>query len=147
MIGGMVELIWRVLPIALSVVASPVAVLALLGIMLSDNARRNAAAYSAGWILAVSALLAMSLWALVALEASPGDEAPIIRALHVIIALLCFGGAAFVYRRARGTLERLSRARTPDEIVAATPSCPASSAPPSRPRSDARSCWAPACSR
>lgn len=38
----MLGVVWEILPIALGVVASPVAVLALLGIMLSDDARHNA---------------------------------------------------------------------------------------------------------
>lgn len=53
----MLGVIWEILPIALGVVASPVAVLALLGIMLSDDPRHNAVAYTLGWVTSVTVSL------------------------------------------------------------------------------------------
>lgn len=120
----MIQTIWQILPIALGVIASPIAVLAVLGIMLSDHPRRNATAYTAGWILAVAALLLLWVWLLGSLGVQPDGPGSVARALHLIVALVCFGGSLFVYRRARGTLERLAAARTPAELVAAAPQLP-----------------------
>lgn len=121
----MLGVVWEILPIALGVVASPVAVLALLGIMLSDDARHNAVAYTLGWVSSVTVLLVFWAALFTALGAdSPGGPHLIGRVLHVGVGLCCWAGAVFVYRRAQGMLERLAAARTPDELVAATPQLP-----------------------
>ncbi|MFV0432590.1 MAG: GAP family protein [Leucobacter sp.] len=120
----MIATIWQILPVTLGVIASPIAVLALLGIILSENARRNAVAYSAGWVLATTAVLAFWLWLLGVVQAVPDGESLLIRGLHLVVAICCLGGALLIYRRARVTLARVSAARTPDELVAATPQLP-----------------------
>ena len=71
----MLGVVWEILPIALGVVASPVAVLALLGIMLSDDARHNAVAYTLGWVSSVTVLLVF--WA--ALFTALGADSPVAR--------------------------------------------------------------------
>jgi threonine/homoserine/homoserine lactone efflux protein len=117
--------LWQLLPITLSVIASPVAVLALLGIMLSQDPRRNAVAYSAGWIAATAVLLVIWMAVLTSVGVDgPGSPRPVARVLHLVVALCCWGGAAVTYRRARGALLRLAAARTPEELIAAAPQLP-----------------------
>ncbi len=121
----MLGVIWEILPIALGVVASPIAVLALLGIMLSDDPRHNAVAYTLGWVTSVTVLLMVWTALFTALGVDSPDGPHLIgRLLHVLVGLLCWVGAVRVYRRAQDALERLAAARTPDELVAATPQLP-----------------------
>lgn len=117
--------IWQILPITLSVIASPLAVLALLGIMLSDRARINSLAFAAGWVVALALLL--SAW-LVVLRATgipdQSDDGIILRLLHALVGVVCLWGAISTYRRSRAVLMRLAQARTPDELVEAAPQLP-----------------------
>lgn len=120
----MIDLLWQILPIALGVISSPVAVLALLGIMLSANARRNAVAYSLGWIASVGILLTLWIWLLVVTGASPEGDSLLVAVLHALVGACCWAGAFATYRRAHSTFEQVAAAHTPDELVAATPQLP-----------------------
>lgn len=121
----MTTVLWTLLPIALGVIASPMAVMALIGVLLSQDARRNGTAYLAGWTVAV--VLSILVWYVIfdALAVGGPREPPIwVRMVHLLLALGLGAGAALTYRRARSVLTRMSQARTPDEIAAATPQLP-----------------------
>lgn len=119
------RVIWQILPVVLGVMASPVAVLALLGIMLSDRPVRNSVCFSAGWALAVSCLFGGWLAALHATGAAgPAGDGSILRVLHLLVAVCCLGGAVWTFRRSRRALERLAAARTPGELADAAPQLP-----------------------
>lgn len=121
----MVGALWQLIPVALGVMASPVAVMALVGILLSRDARRNGAAYLGGWLLSAAVLLAISIRAFAAADA-PGAyrEAPWVPFAHLIIGLVCVAGGLWTYFRARSVVARVSEARTPDDLAAAAPQLP-----------------------
>ncbi|MBT2485500.1 MULTISPECIES: hypothetical protein [unclassified Microbacterium] len=48
--------LWQLIPVAIGVIASPVAVMALIGVLLSQNSRRNGAAFLAGWVVSATVL-------------------------------------------------------------------------------------------
>lgn len=121
----MTTALWALLPIALGVIASPMAVMALIGVLLSKDARRNGAAYLTGWTIAI--ILSILFW-YVLFEAlslgEPREPAIWVRVVHLVLALGLGTGAALTYRRARAVLARMAQARTPDEIAAAAPQLP-----------------------
>ncbi|WP_221583890.1 GAP family protein [Microbacterium sp. G2-8] len=118
-------MLWALLPIALGVMASPLAVMALIGVLLSPHARRNGVAYLLGWLVAI--VLSLVLWDVVfvtvAIEA-PLGPATWARVVHLLLAAGLATGSVVTFRRARTVLARMSAARTPDEIAAATPQLP-----------------------
>jgi len=118
-------MLWGLVPIALGVIASPLAVMALLGVLLSHDARRTGTAYLVGWTLAIiiSVLVCYALFEVLEV-AAPSGPAPWVRVVHLCLALALAVGSVVTYRRARGALTRLAAARTPDEIAAATPQLP-----------------------
>lgn len=121
----MTTVLWTLLPIVLGVIASPMAVMALIGVLLSKDARRNGAAYLTGWTMAI--ILSILFWYII-FEAlavgEPREPAAWVRVAHLVLAVGLGTGAAVTYRRARAVLARLAQARTPDEIAAATPQLP-----------------------
>ncbi len=116
--------IWQMIPVTLGVIASPVAVLALLGIMLSDDSVRNAGSYAAGWIVAVSVLLAFWIGVLALTDTALQERDTAVRVLHGVVAVCALGGSVVIYRRAHRTLARVAAASTPDTLVAAVPQLP-----------------------
>lgn len=121
----MTTVLWQLVPIALGVIASPIAVMALIGVLLSENSRRIGVAYLTGWTIAV--VLSFLLWyAIFVISAvgEPREPALWVRLLHLILAIGLGTGAVLTYRRARNVLTRVAAASTPDEIAAATPQLP-----------------------
>ncbi|GGD81632.1 GAP family protein [Microbacterium murale] len=116
---------WELVPIALGVIASPIAVMALLGVLLSKDARRTGTAYLIGWTIAV--VVSIVFWDLIFERLEVG--APLgtglwVRGVHILLAIGFAVGAVLTYRRARTVLTRIAAAQTPDELAAATPQLP-----------------------
>ncbi|UBH05358.1 hypothetical protein K8P10_000869 [Leucobacter sp. Psy1] len=109
----LVLVIWRILPVVLGLVASPLAVLVILGIVLSDRPIRNSACFSVGWASSIATLL---VCATVMLRLTGAHESPVgtdaLRYVHLLIALICGGGAIWTFRRSRTLLERAAVVRS-----------------------------------
>lgn len=121
----MIATVWQLVPVALGVMASPVAVMALIGILLSRHARRNGTAYLSGWVLCSSVLTVISVIGFDAAGASgayrQADWVPIV---HAVVGAVCLGGAVWTFSRARKVVARIADARTPAETATATPQLP-----------------------
>ncbi len=118
-------MLWELVPIALGVIASPLAVMALLGVLLSKDSRRTGLAYLTGWTIAV--IVSFLFWYVIFVVSAvgePREPALWVRLLHLLLAIGLGTGAVLTYRRARTVLTRIAAARTPDEIAAATPQLP-----------------------
>lgn len=118
-------MLWELIPIALGVIASPIAVMALLGVLLSKDARRTGTAYLTGWTSAI--VVSILFWYLIfeiLAVGEPREPVAWVRIVHLLLAIGLATGAVVTYRRARGALARIAAARTPDEIAAATPQLP-----------------------
>lgn len=121
----MLVALWQLVPVAIGVMASPVAVMALIGILLSRHARRNGVGYLVGWALCTAVLLATSMLVFTVADASGSyREAAWVPFVHIVIAVACILGAIWTFARARQVVARVAAARTPDEIAAATPQLP-----------------------
>lgn len=121
----MTTVLWELIPIVLGVIASPIAVMALIGVLLSQDARRNGAAYLTGWTVAIilSILFWYAIFEALAVGAPP-EPAIWVRVVHLLLAIGLATGALLTYRRSRAILTRMAAARTPAEITAATPQLP-----------------------
>lgn len=121
----MIGAVWQLLPVALGVMASPLAVLGLVGILLSRQARRNGTAYLLGWTLATTLLLVAGIAIFAAADAIDGYKvAGWVPITHIVIGAVCILGAVWIFARARGVAAQLAAARTPAEFAAAAPQLP-----------------------
>jgi len=119
------DLILSLLPLALGVVLSPLAIMALVAVLLSRNARANGAMFMVGWAVAVIVVLLASFWIFTALSvherAAPPDWVAVLR---LVLGLGLLLGAVFVYRRGRAKVQQMAAASTPADVVAAAPQLP-----------------------
>lgn len=121
----MIATVWQLFPVALGVMASPVAVMALIGILLSRHARRNGTAYLSGWVLCSSVLTAVSVIVFTAADASGAyRQADWVPVVHAVVGVICIGGAVWTFMRARKVVARVASARTPAEVTTAAPQLP-----------------------
>lgn len=121
----MAELIWELLPVALGVIASPLAIMALVAVLLSRKARGNGVAYLLGWSLAVLLALtgAYAVFGLLELEErhDPPAWVPIAR---ILLAAVLFTSAVWTYRRSHAGVVQMAAATTPEQVTAAAPQLP-----------------------
>lgn len=101
--------VWQLVPIAIGVMASPVAVMALIGILLSRDARRNGLVYLLGWILCSANLLALAILVFTLADASGSfHDAWWVPVVHLVVGLVCIGGAVWIHRRAGRLVARVA---------------------------------------
>jgi hypothetical protein len=114
------ELIVQLIPVALGVVLSPLAIMALVAVLLSRLPRVNGIAYLLGWTVGIVGLLALFLWLFASLEVRTVHEPPLWTiALRLALGLLLVGGAVWVYRRGADRIRQMARATTPHEVAKA----------------------------
>ncbi|MBL3700180.1 GAP family protein [Leucobacter luti] len=121
----MTELAVTLIPVALGVVLSPLAIMALVAVLLSQRARVNGIAYLLGWVLGLVGLLVLFQWLFgvfgVQARGAPPGWVSVVR---LFLGTLLAGAAVWVYRRGRKHLARLATATTPRDVAAAAPQLP-----------------------
>lgn len=121
----MTDLVLQLIPVALGIVASPLAIMALVAVLVSSNARVNGVMYLIGWVLAIAIALTLSYVVFGFLEIHVDREPPLwVPFLRIVLAAVLLGSAVRVHRRSHQRLVAMSRARTPEEIAAAAPRLP-----------------------
>ena len=119
------ELILSLVPVALGVVLSPLAIMALVAVLLSRNARMNGIAYLIGWFVGLAGLMALFLWLFPVLEVHAIGEPPLwVAIVRVLIGLFLAAAAVWVYRKGRAHIIRMAAASSPRDVVAASPQLP-----------------------
>ena len=119
------EPVISLIPLALGVVMSPLAIMALVAVLVSKRARANGIAYLIGWSVALIAILAASFALFGLLEVRQYGQPPLWSAyVRLFIALLLIVGAVYVYRRGRDRTRQMAKAVTPGDVVAAAPQLP-----------------------
>ncbi|MFK3679536.1 GAP family protein [Microbacterium sp. NPDC090218] len=119
------ELILALVPVALGVVLSPLAIMALVAVLLSRNARANGIAYLLGWILGLAGLMALFLWLFPLLAVHEVGEPPLwVPLVRLLVGLFLVASAVWVYRKGRAHIARMAAASTPQDVVAASPQLP-----------------------
>ncbi|WP_311243280.1 GAP family protein [Microbacterium sp. WCS2018Hpa-23] len=121
----MTDLVLSLLPLALGVVMSPLAIMALVAVLLSQRARVNGVMFLIGWALGVFIGVFASFAVLGFFEIhernAPPLWVPIVRLLIGISLLL---GAVWIYRRGRAHTLAMAQASSPTEVTAAAPQLP-----------------------
>ena len=119
------ELIVSLVPLALGVVMSPLAIMALVAVLVSKRARANGTAFLIGWAVGLIATLGVSFAVFGYLELHQQREPPLWAAIvRLVIAALLILGAVYVYRRGRDRVRAMAAAVTPGDVVAAAPQLP-----------------------
>lgn len=120
------ELILSLTPVALGVILSPLAIMALVAVLLSRRARVNGLAYLAGWVIGLGGVMAVSLWVFTQFAVHQFVDPPLWVPLVRLALGLFFGAAAvWVFRRGRAPVVQMAAARNPHGVVAAAPQLPA----------------------
>ncbi len=119
------ELILDLVPLAAGLVLSPLAIMALVAVLLSARARVNGVMYLIGWALAITAGLAIGYGLLGGLEPEQPASTPVwVTLVHIVLGLVLIGGGVWEYRKGRAVLRQMAAATTPAEVVAAAPQLP-----------------------
>lgn len=119
------ELIVSLVPLALGIVMSPLAIMALVAVLVSRRARANGVAYLIGWVLAITAVLVVSYLVFGTLQLHAKREPAIwVTVVRLVIALVLIGSAVLVYRRGRDRIRRMAAAASVSDVVAAAPQLP-----------------------
>ena len=121
----MIELAWDLVPVLLGVVASPLAIIALIAVLLSRNAKTNGLTYLIGWACAVVIAVLFAYWLLGQIDPRvKAEPAPWVAVARLAVGVLIGVGAVWTYRRSRLKIAAMAAASTPEEVVAAAPQLP-----------------------
>ena len=121
----MLDLVVSLLPLALGIVMSPLAIMALVAVLLSDRARQNGVSYFAGWTLAIIAVVAVSLVLFTLAGIEDRSEPPVwTYGVRLLLGVLLALAAVVVYRRGRARVLAMAEAVTPSDVVEAAPQLP-----------------------
>ncbi|KJL18326.1 hypothetical protein RN51_03158 [Microbacterium oxydans] len=119
------ELILDLVPVALGVVLSPLAIMALVAVLLSRHARTNGIAYLLGWFLGLAGIMALGLWLFPMLAVHERNEPPLwVPVLRVLIGAFLVSAAVWVYRKGLARIAQMATAATPRDVVDASPQLP-----------------------
>ena len=96
-----------IVPLAVGVAFSPLPILALLLMLLSEHEIANARAFVIGWTGTLAALATAAL--LTGLSFHTSDPSRAVRAAEIATGVVLLAAAAVLWRRGRGSQERASR--------------------------------------
>lgn len=119
------ELVLSLIPLAIGVVMSPLAIIALVAVLLSRRARVNGVAFLGGWVVAVVILLAGSSLVLALLHIDDVAQPPSwVSIVRLVLVCVLSGAAVWIIRRGRAHKIAMAKARTPTDIAEAAPQLP-----------------------
>ncbi|KRD51814.1 GAP family protein [Microbacterium sp. Root280D1] len=119
------ELLVTLIPVALGVVLSPLAIMALVAVLLSRRASANGIAFLIGWVVGLAGLLTLALWLFTVFEVHGLREPPLwVPILRLLIGLFLAGAAVWVYRKGSARIRQMAAASSPQQVVAAAPQLP-----------------------
>jgi ABC-type transport system involved in multi-copper enzyme maturation permease subunit len=121
----MADLVVSLIPLVIGVVMSPLAIMALVAVLLSSRARSNGIAFLIGWALALVFVVGASFVILGLLEVDSRHSLPTwADILRLVLGVVLLLGAVVVYRRGGKAKKAMAKAATPGEVVAAAPQLP-----------------------
>lgn len=118
-------LLTSLVPLLLGVALSPLAVVAIIAVLLSHRPGANGSAFLAGWATGIAAVLVFG-WLLAWIFAGRSlDEPPVwVPTLRVLVGVELIAAALWVLRRGRKHLRAMAQATGPALVVAAAPQLP-----------------------
>ena len=113
------------IPLALGVIMSPLAIMALVAVLVSGRSRVNGLAFLVGWAVAVILVSGVSIALLQLLDEQQDRNQPLWLAIvRLLIGAFLIVAAVLVYRRGTARVREMAAADTPAEIVEAAPQLP-----------------------
>ena len=110
---------------ALGILLSPLAVLAVIAVLLSQRARVNSLAFLAGRVTGITIAVAGGYLVLQALGVhSRPAQGPWLGALHFLLAAVLLVGAGYVMLRGQQRVRGMAAARGPADVAEAAPQLP-----------------------
>ncbi|QIK62050.1 hypothetical protein G7068_01635 [Leucobacter viscericola] len=119
------ELLITLLPLGLGIIMSPLAIMALVAVLVSQNARRNGIAFLLGWITAIVLIMLLCFWIFSSL--TPGDRGPAatwVSVLRLIVGVFLVLSAVYMWLRGRHQIREMAAAVSPTDVVEAAPQLP-----------------------
>lgn len=121
----MTDLVLSLLPLSLGIVMSPLAIMALVAVLLSRRARVNGVMFFVGWVLGVAVGLIASFLLLGLFELHERQAPPLwVPVLRLLVGIGLLLGAVWIYRRGGARKRAMAQASTPAEVTAAAPQLP-----------------------
>lgn len=118
-------LLLSLIPPALGILLSPLAVLAVIAVLLSERARLNSLAFLIGRVTGITVAVAGGYLVLRALDVQARPQQAVwLVLLHFVLALVLLVGAGYVLLRGRQRGQEMAAARTPAEVAEAAPQLP-----------------------
>lgn len=120
------DVVLDLIPLALGVVLSPLAIVALVAVLVSDRGRVNGVAFLLGWLGGLSVLIAFfgAVFSTVTVAAPAASRPPWVALVRVVLGIVLITFGALIYRRGRQHLEQMKAARKFGEVVTAAPQLP-----------------------
>ncbi len=119
------NLVLSLLPLALGIVMSPLAIMALVAVLLSRRARVTGVFFALGWALGIAIGVGASYAVLGLFDLQPRSTPPDwVSAVRLVLALVLIVGAVYIYRKGHTRAVAMAHARTPTDVTAAAPQLP-----------------------
>lgn len=119
------QLILDLVPLAVGIILSPLAVMALVAVLLSQRARVNGVMFLIGWAVGITVVLAVSYGVLGLLKPEQRVSTPAwVAVVKVCLGLVLLGAGVWQYRKGHARVQAMASAATPDDVVAAAPQLP-----------------------
>lgn len=119
------ELIVTLVPVVLGVVLSPLAIMALVAVLLSERGRTNGIAYLIGWIVGLAGLLLLFQWIFGLSQLHELGEPPLWASLlRLLLGTVLALAAVWVYQKGKKHVMLIAAATTPKDVAAAAPQLP-----------------------
>lgn len=119
------QLVLDLLPLGLGIVMSPLAIMALVAVLLSRRAQANGVLFLLGWVVGLGLVLWLSFVVLDALQVHERHDPPLwVPVLRLLIGAGLLWAAVLVYRRGTARKRQMAQAASPREVAAAAPQLP-----------------------
>lgn len=119
------DLILGLVPLLFGILLSPLALMALIAVLVSSRARVGGIAFALGWLAGIALVLTVAFLVFGALQVRALREPPLwVPILRLVLGLLLVGAAIVVYRRGRARIAQMAEARSPRDVAAAAPQLP-----------------------
>jgi len=119
------DVIVQLIPLAIGVILSPLAIMALVAELLSRRNRINGVAYAVGWTLSIIVTLALASWLFVALDVRGVHAMPVwVSVVRLVLGVFLVVAAVWIYRRGAAHTRQMAAASSPQDVVAAAPQLP-----------------------
>lgn len=119
------SLLLSLTPLALGALMSPLAVVAVVVVLLSRRPGANGVALLMGWLVGIVLVLVVGFFLAAALAGRQRSDPPLwVELLRVVIGVVLIGAGVVVWRRKQAAIRQMAHAQRPADVVAAAPQLP-----------------------